>query len=631
MTRPLAAALAAIVLMLSLPVAEAAAPAVLKVEPPGWWAGHSVNPVRLLVRGERLAGARVEAPSESGLQIGLVRVNAAGTYLFVDVGIDREAQTGPRRLRLAAASGEGAIPFEILPPLEPAGRFQGFSSDDVIYLVMPDRFANGDPGNDDPLGSPGLLDRTKPRYYHGGDLRGLAARLPYLRELGVSALWLNPWYDNVNHLNARETYDGKAITDYHGYGAVDFYGVEEHFGSLEELRRFVDAAHAHGMKVIQDQVANHSGPYHPWVAGSPTPTWFNGTQAAHLANTWQTWTLADPHSAESMRRATLDGWFIDILPDLNQDDEEVSRYVIQNTLWWVGVTGLDGIRQDTLPYVPRRFWRDWMAAIKREHPRLRVVGELFDGDPSLVSFFQRGRTGFDGIDTGIDSLFDFPLHFTIRSTFARGGPIRDVAQMLARDHLYPDPTSLVTFLGLHDVPRFMSEVGATGEGLRLAFTFLMTVRGAPLIYYGDEIGMRGGGDPDNRRDFPGGWVDDPRSAFEAAGRAPDEAATFRHVQHLARLRSRLVPLRRGRMLHLAVTEQSLVFARILDGEAVIVCMNNAGAPAELSFGLDGTGLPATTVLEDQLGGAGRVRALAGRASVRLGPRAAAILAAAATP
>ena len=282
------------------------------------------------------------------------------------------------------------IPFELLAPLAREGRFQGFSPDDAIYLIMPDRFANGDPANDDPAVSQGLFDRAKPRYYHGGDLRGVIQKLPYLKDLGVTALWLNPWYENVNHLNERETYDGQAITDYHGYGATDFYAVEEHFGDLATLRELVDAAHAQGIKVIQDQVANHTGPYHPWVQDSPTPTWYYGTQQKHLANTWQTWTLQDPHATPQLQKATLEGWFIDILPDLNQDDPEVARYEIQNTLWWVGVSGLDGIRQDTLPYVHRRFWREWMAAIKKEYPKLTVVGELLDGDPALVSFFQGG-------------------------------------------------------------------------------------------------------------------------------------------------------------------------------------------------------------------------------------------------
>ena len=386
-----------------------------------------------------------------------------------------------------------------------------------MYLLMPDRFANGDPANDDPAASKGLLDRTKSRYYHGGDLRGVIDRLPYLKDLGVTAIWLNPWYDNVNHPNERETYDGQAITDYHGYGAVDFYAVEERLGDLATLREMVDRAHAVGIKVIQDQVANHSGPYHPWVKDSPTPTWYYGTQEKHLANTWQTWTLQDPYSTPEMRKATLEGWFIDILPDFDQDDPEVARYTIQNTLWWVGVSGLDGIRQDTLPYVHRRFWKEWMAAIKKEYPDLRVVGELLDGDPTLVSFFQGGVVRYDGLDSGVDTLFDFPTYFEVREAFARGGSLRKVAMMLARDHLYRDASSLVTLLGLHDVPRFMGEPGARVDSLKSAFTFLATARGIPLVYYGDEIALPGGGDPDNRRDFPGGFQGDARNAFEAGG------------------------------------------------------------------------------------------------------------------
>ena len=192
------------------------------------------------------------------------------------------------------------------------------------------------------------------------------------------------------------------------------------------------------------------------------------------------------------------------------------------------MSGLDGIRQDTLPYVPRRFWRDWMAAIKREYPALRVVGELFDGDPALVSFFQGGVPRFDGIDSGVDTLFDFPSFFKVREAFAQGKPLRDLAMTLARDHLYPDASRLVTFLGLHDVPRFMNEPGATTDGLRLAFTFLMTARGTPLVYYGDEIAMPGGGDPDNRRDFPGGWAGRRAECLRSAqGRTPARSAGLR--------------------------------------------------------------------------------------------------------
>ena len=598
-------------------------PEVTKVEPPNWWTGHSINPVRLLIRGHNLAGGRAVADAP-GLRVGLVRVNAAGTYLFVDVSIAADAGPGAHPLRIVTAGGEASAPFDVLRPLPQEGRFQGFSPDDIIYLLMPDRFADGDPSNDEPAVSRGLWDRRKPRYYHGGDFQGVIDHLPYLKDLGVTAIWMNPVYDNVNRLNERERYDNQPITDYHGYGAVDFYGVEEHFGTLAQFRELVDAAHSLGIKVIQDQVANHTGPYHPWVKDPPTPTWFHGTEARHIANTWQTWTLIDPHAPPELRRATLDGWFIDILPDLNQDDEEVARYLIQNTLWWIGISGLDGIRQDTLPYVPRRFWREWMAAIKHEYPNLRVVGEMLDGDPALVSFFQGGKARFDGVDSGVDSLFDFPTFYTIRRAFGEGKPVHEVAVMSGHDYLYPNADELVTLLGLHDVPRFMNETGATAQGLDLAFTFLMTARGIPMIYYGDEIGMRGGGDPDNRRDFPGGWPGDAHNAFTDAGRTPEEQGIWEHVRRLSHLHGELKPLRHGSMVNLCVSDQTYGYARTGSGSAVVVLINNAAEAAEVDCDLSAVAPNEGSTLADRLGTAPELRVSGGKIHARFPARTAGI-------
>ena len=599
------------------------APEVLKVEPPNWWAGHSINPVRVLIRGRNLHGARVEAIG-AGIKADSTWVNAAGTYLFVSVTIDAQARAGVRTLRLKTPGGTVEASFEISAPLSRAGRFQGFSLDDVIYLIMPDRFSDGDTSNNDPAKSRGLYDRSKSRYYHGGDFQGIINRLPYLKELGVTAIWLNPWYDNVDHLNERETPEGVPITDYHGYGAVDFYGVEERLGTLDKLRELVDKAHQSGIKVIQDQVANHSGPYHPWVKDQPTPTWYNGTLADHIEETWQTWTLMDPYATDQTRRGTLDGWFLNILPDLNQNNPETARYIIQNTLWWVGVTGLDAIRQDTLPYVPRRFWRDWMAAIKREYPNVNVIGELYDGDPALVSFFQGGRARFDGIDSGIDSLFDFPLLYPLRRAFAEGKEVREVAKMLAHDHLYQDPQVLVTFLGLHDMQRFMNEPSATFAGLKLAQTFLMTTRGIPLIYYGDEIAMTGGNDPDNRRDFPGGFPNDPRNAFDRAGRTTSEQDVFEHLKKLTGLRAQLEPLRRGALVNLLTDEQQYVYARTASGATVVVAINNSGKPATVEFNVTPVKLADGLTLTDRLGASGDVRVESGMLKISLPARAASI-------
>jgi neopullulanase len=609
--------------------AAQAAPEVLKVEPPSWWAGHSINPVRVLIRGRNLAGARVQSAG-GGIRISTARVNATGTYIFVDVAIDANAAAGRRVLRITTSAGTTEAPFEILLPLARESRFKGFNTDDVIYLIMPDRFSDGDPANNDPASSPGMFDRKKSRYYHGGDLEGVINHLPYLKALGVTAIWLTPWYDNVNHLNEREQYPEGAsgtrqpITDYHGYGAVDFYGVEEHFGSLEKLRELVDASHRLGIKVIQDEVANHTGPYHRWVDDPPTPTWYNGTKEHHLANTFQTWVLHDPHPIEKLKRETLEGWFVNILPDLNQNDDETARYIIQNTLWWIGVTGVDAIRQDTWQYVPNSFWRRWTSAIKREYPKVNVVGEVLDGDVAHCSFYQGGRVRFDGIDTGLDTLFDFPLLYPLRRAFAQGNSLKDVAWVLSQDQLYTNPNVLVTLLGNHDMGRFMSEPGATVAGLNLAHTLIMTMRGTPQIYYGDEIAMKGGGDPDNRRDFPGGFPGDARNAFSKEGRTADEEAAFAHLQKLGKLRAELEPLRRGALVNLFLSDRQYAYARATKQASVVIAINNDARAATITFGVAGTGLANRTKLTDRLGNANETTITDGAMMVELPARSAAI-------
>jgi neopullulanase len=604
-------------------------PEVLKVEPPNWWARHSINPVRVMIRGRNLTGGQVQA-SGPGIKTELTRINAAGTYAFVDVLIDANATAGRRALRIRTPVGTTEASFEISAPLARAGRFQGFNTDDVIYLIMPDRFSDGDPTNNDPIPSRGLYNRSKTRYYHGGDLQGVINHLSYLKSLGVTAIWLTPWYDNVNQLNEREPYPEapggpkQPITDYHGYGAVDFYGIEEHFGTLAKLRELVDAAHRLGIKVIQDQVANHSGPYHPWVDDSPTPTWYNGTKESHLANTFQTWVLHDPHPVAGMKRETLEGWFIDILPDLNQNDDETARYIIQNTLWWIGVTGIDAIRQDTWQYVPNSFWRKWMAAIKREYLRFNVVGEVLDGDVAHCAFYQGGRVRFDGIDTGLYTLFDFPLLYPLRRAFGEGRPVKEIALILSHDQLYTNPNVLVPVIGNHDLSRFMNEPGATIAGLNLAHTLIMTMRGTPQIYYGDEIAMKGGGDPDNRRDFPGGFPGDTRNAFDKQGRTADEQLAFEHLQKLGRLRAELEPLRRGALVNLYVADQQYAYARRTERASVIVAFNNENRPATIAFDVSALGLADGATVTDRLGAASDVLVESGKLKVSLPARAAGI-------
>jgi glycosidase len=599
-------------------------PAVRKVEPPSWWAGSSLNPVRLLIRGTQLQGAHVQATGE-GLRIaGAPEINDRGTYLFVDVEIAQNAAPGKRQLRITTASGSAQASFEVLAPLKRAGRFQGFSPADIMYLIMIDRFSDGDPANNDPAQSRGIYDRQNKFYYHGGDLQGVIDRLPYLKELGVTAVWLTPWYDNYDHANEIELKEGKPSTGFHGYNPQDFYTVEEHFGTLDKLRQLVELAHRSGIKIIQDEVVNHTGPYHPWVDDPPTPTWFNGTKTNHLKNVFQTWVLHDPRPAEALKRATMEGWFLDFLPDLNQNDPEVSRYLIQNTLWWIGVTGLDGIRMDTWQYVPNNFWRDWNAALKREFPSFKVVGEVKDGDAVHTSFFQGGRVRFDGVDSGLDSLLDFPLFYPIRNAFAAGHSLDEIPKTLGKDYLYNNPEILVTLLGGHDDGRFMSESGATIAGLKLANTFLLTTRGVPQLYYGDEIALTGPDEPTTRGDFPGGFPGDKRNAFAAAGRTKDEEDLFQYIRQLTRLHYELEPLRGGALVNLHVSEQQYAYARTTKSAIVLVVINNDSQAAELEFDASPAGLVSGNVLLDRLGVSRSVVVRNGKVGVKLPGRSAAV-------
>jgi glycosidase len=321
----------------------------------------------------------------------------------------------------------------------------------------------------------------------------------------------------------------------------------------------------------------------------------------------------------------MEGWFLDFLPDLNQSDEEVKRYLIQNTLWWIGITGLDGIREDTWQYVPNEFWRDWMAAIKREYPQFRIVGEVKDGDVVHTSFFQGGRVRSDGVDSGLDSLLDFPLFYPIRRAFAEGKEVKEIAQTLSKDYLYTNPDMLVTLLGGHDDGRFMSEKNASISGLKLANTFVLTTRGVPQLYYGDEIAMAGGDEPTTRRDFPGGFPGDARNAFTKQGRTAAEQDLFEYVRKMARLHGALEPLRRGALVNLHVAAQQYAYARVTDRASVIIVINNDTKPAAIEFDVSPARLADGARLTDRLDVSADVRVTDGKLKMNLPARSASVL------
>src|SRR5215213_3370761 len=433
-------------------MAQASAPAVSKVEPPNWWANHSINPVRLLVRGANFQNSNVVSKNSS-LKIWNVTLNSRGDYLFFDVNVSKNTKIGKYEFEISTPNGKTIVPFEILAPLDAKTNFQGITNEDVIYLIMTDRFADGDASNNKDI------DRKNPRAWHGGDFRGIAQKIPYLKELGVTAIWLTPWYDNPNEANECDK-PWCPYTNYHGYHAIDYYGVEDHFGTMRDLQRLIQEAHKQNIKVIQDQVANHVGVQHVWAKNPPIDNWFS----QFSQNSFNNSVLLSPNASVSERDNLLKGWFNEFLPDLNQNEPEVARYEIQNALWWIAMTGIDGIRQDTIQYMPRPFIRDWSLAIKKQYPRIYLVGEVFEHDSAQTAFFQGGKTGWDGVDTNLPSVFDFKLWETSQEVFTGKKPTRALRDVLKYDGLYPSINNVTTLTNNHDTDRFMSLEGATLEG-----------------------------------------------------------------------------------------------------------------------------------------------------------------------
>ena len=552
----------------------AAAPAVTKVEPPNWWVPHTYNPVQILLTGSDLKGTAVTTAAK-GFKIEVRTASEDGRYLFVYLTIAKDVRPGSYRLQLKNPSGTGEFTFALDRPLETKGRFQGFTADDVIYLIMPDRFANGDPANDN-LPEMAAADRTSNRAYHGGDLRGIRDRLPYLKDLGVTGVWMTPIYKNSMR-NAGA---------YHGYSTVDFYDVEPHFGTMKEMRDLVDAAHQLGIKVVQDQVANHSGPRHPFVANPPTNTWFNYLdRTPRPRNNFDIPGLADPYARPKRRDSPLRAWFAGSLPDFNQEDPLVAEYIIQNALWWIGMTGIDGIRQDTYPYVDRPFWEKWQTAIDRQYPGLVVVGEVTAPNPASLSFFEGGTRRY-GVDTKLPSLLDFPLESAIRNVFGQGQPMTRLVEILAQDSLYRRPEMLVVFPGNHDQSRLLTVAKGDASKLLMGLTFALTTRRVVHLYYGDEVAMQGGNDPDNRRDFPGGWPGDPINAFTPEGRTGDAATVFNWTRQLLHFRQAHPALRRGDLVQLLVNQDQYAYLRSSPEEHVLVVLNRAGSAKPLTIEVD---------------------------------------------
>ena len=551
----------------------ATAAEVERIEPPFWWVGFERSALQLLVYGEDVAELKphIDAP---GIALRDVVRTGNPNYLFLDLDIGAEARAGAFDIRFDGAGGT-TIRYRLDERGDPA-RQRGFSSADAVYLITPDRYANGDPANDHNEALGDVLDRTRPLARHGGDLRGIAERLDYIAGLGFTAVWLNPVLENA-----------MPEMSYHGYSTTDFYRVDPRFGSNEELVALAEAARERGIGLIMDMIVNHSGLHHWWMADLPSDDWINQWEGHVNTNHAKTLSI-DPYGAAVDRREFYDGWFVPVMPDLNQNNPLLAEYLIQNAIWWIERLGLAGVRMDTYPYAGKAFMAAWTQRVMSEFPDFNVVGEEWTNNPLIAAYWQRGPAKHDGYRTWLPSVMDFPLQIALvpalkdDEAFLSG--FINIYESLANDVLYPDPHNLLIFADNHDTTRVFTQL-QDEDLFELAMAFLATMRGIPQLYYGTEILTTDGGDHGSiRSDFPGGWAGDAVDAVSGRGLSEAQGQAQSLVRRLFTWRQDQPVIHRGGLKHFLPKDGVYVYFRFQGDDLVMVVLNKNTEPYALDTG-----------------------------------------------
>lgn len=538
-----------------------------QVYPPHWWAGMKSNFLQLMIYE---AGVARNKPSVTvnypGVKITQVHYPENPNYLFIDLNLSAKVQPGNLKIRI----GDQTIDF-VLKPRRPGNGTEfarGVTSADLIYLIMPDRFSNGDPTNDRILGMRDQsLNRDSIFHRHGGDLQGIINHLDYLHDLGVTALWLTPVFEN-NMPNRTE----------HGYAITNHYRVEPRLGTNDLYKKLAYELHRRGMKLIQDAVYNHVGLYHFTVQDKPMNDWLNNWPA-YTNTTYKDQSLFDIYAAPSDRTRLAKGWFTPFMPDLNHHNPFVANYLIQHAIFSVEEFGIDGFRIDTYFYSDLEFMNRCNAALLNEYPNLSLFGETWVHGVLNQAYFVRNRldvpfkSNLPGV-TDFQSLF-YGIQPALTEKFGWTEGVNKLYQTASNDFVYQDPLKLVIFLDNHDLSRFYSVVGEDLKKIKVAFTWLLTWRGIPQMYYGSEVLMKGFANPDGwvRLDFPGGWPDDKVNKFTPAGRTPEEEQMFSLIKTLANYRKKSTALTTGKLMHYLPTDGLYVYFRY-DEQQTIMCVMN---------------------------------------------------------
>ena len=551
-----------------------------KVAPTFWWAGMKNTELQVLLYGEDISSSDVSLTSSDVYLKEVVR-QANSNYLILYLDL-KEAR--PQKFDIVLKKGRKVtkVPYELKERIRKGTDIEGFTSSDVLYLIMPDRFANGNPDNDV---IPGMLenkvDRNEQFGRHGGDFKGISEHLDYISDLGVTAIWLNPTQEN-------DMKDGS----YHGYAITDYYQIDRRFGTNEEFCNLVNEAHGKGLKVVMDMIFNHCGSENYLFKDRPQDDWFN-FRSNYVQTSFKTASAMDIHASDYEKTIATDGWFTQVMPDLNQRNRHVARYLIQSSIWWIEYAGINGIRQDTHPYADYNFMSTWCKEVLEEYPHFNIVGETWLNSNVLVSYWQKDSKLAAPKNSNLPTVMDFPLTDLMSKAFDEettewSGGLYRLYDYHTQDLVYANPMNLLIFLDNHDTSRFCKNEEDAKNIVRYkqAITYLLTTRGIPQIYYGTEILMaadKSEGDGCLRRDFPGGWKGDKVNCFTAEGRTDLQNEAFDYTRKLLNFRKGNEAICKGKMKHFSICKGVYVYERKYNDKSVVVFMNGTDEKQTLSL------------------------------------------------
>lgn len=551
-----------------------------KVAPSFWWAGMKNPELQILLYGEDLALSDVSVSGEGiYLKEAVRQDNPNYLLLYLDLS---EAKAQTFQILLKNGKKKLQVPYELKSRMQRGEDVKGFTSEDVLYLIMPDRFANGNPENDvvDEMREK-KVDRTDSFARHGGDIQGISNHLDYIADLGVTAIWLNPTQENDMESGS-----------YHGYAITDYYQIDKRFGSNEDFCALVEKAHEKNLKVVMDMIFNHCGSENYLFRDKPSKDWFN-YRSNYVQTSFKMASVMDIHASAYEKKIATDGWFTSVMPDFNQRNRHVARYLIQSSIWWIEYAGINGIRQDTHPYADFDFMSQWCKEVLDEYPYFNIVGETWLNSNVLVSYWQKDSKLAAPLNSNLPTVMDFPLQALMNQAFDEetgewGGGLYKLYDYQTQDLVYADPMNLLTFLDNHDTSRFAQtdEMAKNLKRYKQAMIFLLTTRGIPQIYYGTEIlmtGDKGKGDGDLRKDFPGGWQGDTRNCFVENGRTEQENGAFEFTRQLLNWRKGNQVIGKGSLKHYSIQNGVYVYQREFNGKSVVVIMNGTDDSKELDL------------------------------------------------